>query len=397
MSDSKTSPGSGANKTQKRNLPSWMSSRQEVSKLHGKNQNDESDEVEKKTKLDERPAEHRRNGSFKETEHGKMSAASCSSSTRFSKLMEGVVFVLSGFVNPERSMLRSQALEMGAEYQPDWSSDCTLLVCAFPNTPKYRQVQADCGTIVSKEWISECYTQKKLVDIEQYLMHPGKPWRKSNISNFTGQDKKGSPPEKSQKQVDKGTEAKSTVSVSSKSRASNLVKDWFSLPEMKKWALEDLNQTISWLESQEEKPEPSQIKHIAKEGILTCLQDAINSLEQMQDVCLLTEQWNFIPRIVEELVKIEGTKNDSTSFLKEDLCRQAKACKKIYEEELGKLGDDLPAKKKKPKTDESRNNGRSKAISNDAAGYDSDETIEMTEEEIDTAYKTMASKFVNDK
>lgn len=63
---------------------------------------------------------------------------------------EGVVFVLSGFVNPERGILRSQALEMGAEYQPDWNSNCTLLVCAFSNTPKFRQVEADGGTIVSK-------------------------------------------------------------------------------------------------------------------------------------------------------------------------------------------------------------------------------------------------------
>jgi DNA-repair protein XRCC1 len=63
---------------------------------------------------------------------------------------EGVVFVLSGFVNPERGILRSQALEMGAEYRPDWNSDCTLLVCAFPNTPKFRHVESDCGTIVSK-------------------------------------------------------------------------------------------------------------------------------------------------------------------------------------------------------------------------------------------------------
>ena len=61
-----------------------------------------------------------------------------------------MVLVLSGFVNPERSTLRSQALEMGAEYRADWTSDCTLLVCAFPNTPKFRQVGADCGTIVSK-------------------------------------------------------------------------------------------------------------------------------------------------------------------------------------------------------------------------------------------------------
>ena len=63
---------------------------------------------------------------------------------------DGVVFVLSGFVNPERSTLRSQALDMGAEYRPDWTSDCTLLVCAFANTPKFRQVQADNGTIISK-------------------------------------------------------------------------------------------------------------------------------------------------------------------------------------------------------------------------------------------------------
>lgn len=69
---------------------------------------------------------------------------------------EGVVFVLSGFVNPERGMLRSRAMEMGAQYEPDWNSDCTLLVCAFPNTPKFRQVKADCGTIVSKVFLFPC-------------------------------------------------------------------------------------------------------------------------------------------------------------------------------------------------------------------------------------------------
>jgi len=97
----------------------------------------------------------------------------------FSKLLDGVVFVLSGFVNPERSTLRSQALDMGAEYRPDWTSDCTLLVCAFANTPKFRQVQADNGTIISKDWISESHKQRKLVDIEPYLMHAGRPWRKN--------------------------------------------------------------------------------------------------------------------------------------------------------------------------------------------------------------------------
>jgi DNA-repair protein XRCC1 len=51
---------------------------------------------------------------------------------------DGAVFVLSGFMNPERSTLCSQALDMVAEYRPDWTSDCTLLVCAFANTPKFR-------------------------------------------------------------------------------------------------------------------------------------------------------------------------------------------------------------------------------------------------------------------
>lgn len=61
-----------------------------------------------------------------------------------------MVFALSGFVNPERAAIRSQALEMGAEYRPDWTSDCTILVCAFSNTPKFRQVKSDGATIVSK-------------------------------------------------------------------------------------------------------------------------------------------------------------------------------------------------------------------------------------------------------
>jgi len=43
-------------------------------------------------------------------------------------LMKKVVFVLSGFENPERSTLRDEALEMGATYKPDWSKECTHLV-----------------------------------------------------------------------------------------------------------------------------------------------------------------------------------------------------------------------------------------------------------------------------
>ncbi|CAL9010269.1 unnamed protein product [Prunus brigantina] len=377
MSHSKTSQGDGSNNAGKRNLPSWMSSRDSESESVGK----------KPTRAGE--CEESDEGAKPRLAKGR-GGASSSGTTKFSKLMEGVVFVLSGFVNPERSILRSQALEMGAEYQPDWNSDCTLLVCAFPNTPKFRQVEADCGTIVSKDWISECYTQKKLVDIESYLMNAGKPWRKSSISHDNSQDKKASQPRKSKKQ-DGDSPSKPTASSNPKIKASNSVKECFSPSKVKKWAVDDLNKTISWLESQEEKPEPDEINQIAAEGILTCLQDAIDSLEQKQDVRQITEQWNFIPRVVEELAKLEGTRNESAAVSKEDLCRQVMECKRIYEVELKNLGDD-PSKKKKPKTErQERYSGRTEAISSGTAGYDSDETIEMTEEEIDLAYKNVVA------
>lgn len=364
MSGTKTS---GGNKNGKRNLPSWMSSRENDSgkKPTGDGEDEESNEGEKSKK-------------------GNMGTKN------FSKLLEGVVFVLSGFVNPERGILRSQAMEMGAEYQPDWNSGCTLLVCAFPNTPKFRQVEADCGTIVSKEWISECYTQKKLVDIETFLMHAGKPWRRSNISDESTPDQKTPPRGKSQKQVERGSHSRSTAPTSSEvqqSRASSTPKECFSPSKVKKWAVSDLSRTVTWLESQDEKPPPNEIRKVATEGILTCLQDAIDSVEQKQDIQQITEQWNFVPHVVEELAKLEGTGNDSSSLSKEDLHKQAKACKQIYEEELSNLDDDPLIKKKKPKTTMKT---KAKANSKDAAEYDSDETIEMTEEEIDLAYKTVA-------
>lgn len=46
----------------------------------------------------------------------------------FGKLMDKVVFVLSGFQNPYRAELREKALEMGAQYRPDWGRGCTHLV-----------------------------------------------------------------------------------------------------------------------------------------------------------------------------------------------------------------------------------------------------------------------------
>ena len=46
----------------------------------------------------------------------------------FGQLLEGVVFAFSGYVNPERGILRQKALDMGAKYRSDWDSSCTHLM-----------------------------------------------------------------------------------------------------------------------------------------------------------------------------------------------------------------------------------------------------------------------------
>ncbi|MEE6518227.1 hypothetical protein FKM82_029092, partial [Ascaphus truei] len=87
-----------------------------------------------------------------------------------SRILQGTVFVLSGFQNPFRSDLRDKALEMGAKYRPDWSSDSTHLICAFANTPKYSHVKAAGGIIVRKEWVLDCHRKKQCLPYKKYLM-----------------------------------------------------------------------------------------------------------------------------------------------------------------------------------------------------------------------------------
>ncbi|XP_042148816.1 DNA repair protein XRCC1 [Ixodes scapularis] len=89
---------------------------------------------------------------------------------RFHELMKGVVFVLSGFQNPARSQIRDKALEMGAKYKGDWDRSCTHLVCAFLNTPKYGQVNAAGGRIVTKDWVLDCHRDRTLHPWRQYKL-----------------------------------------------------------------------------------------------------------------------------------------------------------------------------------------------------------------------------------
>ncbi|CAA0837231.1 DNA-repair protein XRCC1 [Striga hermonthica] len=355
----------------KRNLPAWMSSREE-----------ENDEGEKARQ----PINHRKSSSDQNKLHlerkveEESSDVVSSGSSGFSKLMEGVVFALSGFVNPERGILRSQMLEMGAEYQPDWNSNCTLLVCAFSNTPKFRQVKAEGGTVINKDWISESYSQRKLVDIEPFLLHAGKPWRRPCISHEAREDIK---PSTSSKPLNRGEES----SHPKKSSGSLKMKGRISPSNAKKWAVEDLKRTILWLESQDEKPEPSEIKKIAAEGILTCLQDAIDALKQGEGMQKIADKWACLPKVIEELTKFDCEKDGRP---KEELCREAMACRQIYELEfLSMEHDDAFIDNKRPKNRDIKKGIEKDNIARGDTSYDSDATIEMTEEEIDQAYNNV--------
>lgn len=113
----------------------------------------------------------------------------------------------------------------------------------------------------------------------------------------------------------------------------------------------------------------------------------------MQDVQRISEQWNIVPRVVEELIKLEGSGDTATSISNADLCRKVMDCKQIYEAEYSHLEYDASMKQKKPRTGDWKSKGKKESVSADAAaGYDSDETIEMTEEEIELAYNTVAAK-----
>lgn len=93
------------------------------------------------------------------------------SSVPFDEIMKGVVFVISGFVNPERGDLREKALQMGAQYRQDWGIGCTHLICAFANTPKFNQVKGK-GRIVTKKWITDCFKKSKRLPTRHYHL-PG--------------------------------------------------------------------------------------------------------------------------------------------------------------------------------------------------------------------------------
>ena len=84
----------------------------------------------------------------------------------FGKIMDGVVFAISGYVNPERARIRDAAVKMGAKYERDINTNVTHLICAVPNTPKYNQFIGR-GKIMKKEWIFLQSETKKVRENKQ--------------------------------------------------------------------------------------------------------------------------------------------------------------------------------------------------------------------------------------
>eukprot|EP01060_Flectonema_neradi_P012189 TRINITY_DN19074_c0_g1_i1.p1 TRINITY_DN19074_c0_g1~~TRINITY_DN19074_c0_g1_i1.p1 ORF type:complete len:333 (+),score=52.89 TRINITY_DN19074_c0_g1_i1:211-1209(+) len=94
------------------------------------------------------------------------------------KPLTGVTICLSGFKNPERSNLRDQALKLGAKCSDEWAKGGTHLICAYPNTPKYLEVEEEGkGHIVTKDWIGVAAASGARPNEQLYqLRKKGKPY-----------------------------------------------------------------------------------------------------------------------------------------------------------------------------------------------------------------------------
>lgn len=101
----------------------------------------------------------------------------------------------------------------------------------------------------------------------------------------------------------------------------------------------------------------------------------------------MTELWSFVPRVVKELGKMESSckTENSTAASKDQLWKQAKSWKKIYEAELAKKGEE-EEEEEASGTKKRRTTSGSGVV---GSGYESDETVEMTEEEIEHAYRNV--------
>nr|CAG4712500.1 unnamed protein product [Naegleria fowleri] len=84
-------------------------------------------------------------------------------------VLVGCVIAISGIQNPERATIREKALEMGASYRPNVTSDTTHLVAAFVSD-KGREAQKQGSKIVTKEWVYDCYSKLRRMNEKKYSL-----------------------------------------------------------------------------------------------------------------------------------------------------------------------------------------------------------------------------------
>ncbi|GAA6220443.1 DNA repair protein XRCC1 isoform X1 [Lates japonicus] len=158
-----------------------------------------------KASLAQKSADKRRENQSKPKPEPKQQKAKSQDTQQvpFNRIMEGVVFVLSGFQNPFRGELREKALDMGAKYRPDWTPDSTHLICAFANTPKYSQVKSAGGIIVRKEWVMDCHKRKQKISYKRYLMDGAESSSESEmeVDDQSEEEMNAKTPQKQDRQV----------------------------------------------------------------------------------------------------------------------------------------------------------------------------------------------------
>merc|ERR1719394_1722221 len=147
--------------TDKNSSPAILSKENSFNKR--KRNVEEEKEAAKKRKIEQKTAEKILDTKI---DRPKTSKKRTEKEVPFNKILENVRIALSGFVNPERSRIRDQALEMGAKFDRDLTPMTTHLVCAFENTPKAKKF--DYGIIVKKTWIHLQHATKKRIDWKKH-------------------------------------------------------------------------------------------------------------------------------------------------------------------------------------------------------------------------------------
>ncbi|KAJ3412876.1 hypothetical protein HDV05_008812 [Chytridiales sp. JEL 0842] len=94
--------------------------------------------VKKKAKINSFEEEEKLVMDRAEKKEDQVSISMCRNSSR---ILEGIVFSISGIVNPQRDQIRKEAISLGATYSKDWTDECNVLLCPLADTPKIRQLK----------------------------------------------------------------------------------------------------------------------------------------------------------------------------------------------------------------------------------------------------------------